>query len=86
MTVSIPGVERPFCIQINETLRLRRYDGTADFALAWYQDEELVYLVDGVKKPYDRATLNGMYGYLDAHGSCTLSKRWKKASGRPSGT
>ncbi len=66
--MAIPGVEQPDSIQINEVLRLRRYDGTADFALAWYQDEELVYLVDGVRKPYDREKLYAMYGYLDRQG------------------
>ena len=66
--MAIEGVEQPAYIQIDETLRLRRYDGTADFAFPWYQDEELVYLVDGVKKAYDRATLYGMYTYLDQHG------------------
>lgn len=66
--MAIEGVEQPACIQIEDHLRLRRYDGTADFALPWYQDVELVYLVDGVKKAYDRATLYGMYGYLDQHG------------------
>ena len=66
--MAIPGVEQPAYIEINDCLRLRRYDGTADFALSWYQDEALVYLVDGVKRAYDRATLYGMYGYLDQHG------------------
>jgi len=66
--MAIAGVPQPEWIQINQALRLRRFDGTADFAFAWYQDEELVYLVDGVKKPYSRETLRGMYAYLDAHG------------------
>ena len=66
--MAIQGIDQPTYIQINETLRLRRYDGTADFALAWYQDPELVCLVDGVKKPYDRETLYNMYNYLDRHG------------------
>ena len=35
--MAISGVDQPAFIQINETLRLRRYDGTADFAFAWYQ-------------------------------------------------
>ena len=66
--MAIPGVEQPACMEINETLRLRRYDGTADFAFAWYQDPELVYLVDGVKTPYSRETLYNMYNYLAARG------------------
>ena len=66
--MAIQGVDQPAYIQIEDTLRLRRYDGTADFALPWYQDEALVYLVDGVKKAYDREYLYDMYNYLDAHG------------------
>ena len=66
--MAIAGVEQPVSIQINETLRLRRYEGTADFALGWYQDEALVYLVDGVRRIYSRETLYGMYGYLDQRG------------------
>ena len=66
--MAIEGVEQPAYIQIEDTLRLRRYDGTADFALHWYRDEELVYLVDGVKKAYDREYMYDMYTYLDAHG------------------
>ena len=66
--MAIEGVEQPAYMEINETLRLRRYDGTADFALAWYQDPELVYLVDGVKTPYSRETLYNMYNYLAARG------------------
>ncbi len=66
--MAIIGAEQPACMEIETTLRLRRYDGTADFALPWYQDDELVYLVDGVSKVYDRANLYGMYTYLDQHG------------------
>ena len=39
----------------------------ADFALSWYQDTEMIYLVDGVRKAYDREYLYDMYTYLDAH-------------------
>ncbi len=66
--MAIQGVDQPEYIQISDNLRLRRYDGTADFAFSWYQDPELVYLVDGVRKPYDRETLYNMYNYLAARG------------------
>ncbi len=66
--MAIQGVDQPEYIQISDDLRLRRYDGTADFAFSWYQDPELVYLVDGVRKPYDRETLYNMYNYLAARG------------------
>ena len=66
--MAMEGVEQPEYIQIDDALRLRRYDGTADFALSWYRDEETVYLVDGVRKAYDREYLYDMYTWLDAHG------------------
>lgn len=64
----IPGIIQPGVIQIDDTLRLRKFDGIFDFAFEWYQDVETVYLVDGVKKPYTMETLNNMYRYLDKHG------------------
>ena len=66
--MAILGTEQPDHLQIEEGLRLRRFDGTADFALCWYRDEDLVYLVDGVKKVYDRDDLYAMYTWLDRHG------------------
>ena len=34
----IQGIEQPEIIQIDNTLRLRKYDGVHDFALEWYMD------------------------------------------------
>lgn len=62
--MAIQGIEQPAMIQIDETLRLRKYDGVYDFALGWYQDEDMVYMVDGVKKAYDMEWLTRMYQYL----------------------
>lgn len=64
----IKGIEQPEIIQVDETLRLRKYDGKHEFALAWYQDPETVLLVDGNETPYDANQLERMYSYLDAHG------------------
>ena len=64
----ISGTTQPEIIQIDETLRLRKFDGVFDFAFAWYQDVETVYLVDGVKKPYSMETLTNMYRYLNRQG------------------
>lgn len=61
----IPGIPQPELIEIDDTLRLRKFDGVFDFAFEWYQDTETVYLVDGVKKPYTMETLNNMYRFLD---------------------
>ena len=52
--MAIEGIIQPDIIEIDETLRLRAYDGEHSFALGWYQDEELVWLVDGVRQPYSQ--------------------------------
>lgn len=64
----IQGVKQPDIIQIDTNIRLRKYDGIFDFAHIWYQDTELVYLVDGIKEAYTYQKLTGMYQYLNAHG------------------
>lgn len=66
--MAIEGIVQPDIIEVDNGLRLRKFDGTCDFAFEWYQDEETVYLVDGVKKPYSWETLRGMYKYLNEHG------------------
>lgn len=64
----IQGIEQPEIIQIDNTLRLRKYDGVHDFAEEWYLDEETVYLVDGKRDPYTIERLGGMYRYLNNAG------------------
>lgn len=64
----IPGIEQPQIIPVDESLRLRAYDGEHGFALGWYQDAELVHLVDGVREPYTEEKLGRMYRWLDARG------------------
>lgn len=66
--MAIQGIEQPALIQIDESLRLRKYDGVHDFALEWYLDEETVYLVDGKRDPYSMERLGGMYRYLNNAG------------------
>lgn len=66
--MAIQGIVQPEFIWIDDTLRLRKYDGMIDFAFAWYQDEETVYLVDGIKEAYTYEKLKKMYEYLDVHG------------------
>ena len=55
-------------LQIEEALRLRRFDGNYDFAIEWYQDPETVLLVDGKAEPYSYETLTNMYNYLNGKG------------------
>ena len=66
--MAIEGIVQPEILIINDTLRLRKFDGVYDFAFDWYQDEETVYLVDGVRKKYSQETLKCMYEYLDKQG------------------
>lgn len=66
--MAIEGIVQPDIIEVDNGLRLRKFDGVCDFAFEWYQDEETVYLVDGVKRPYSWETLRGMYEYLNQHG------------------
>lgn len=77
----IPNVTQPDILLIDGALRLRKFDGSFDFAFDWYQDENTVWLVDGVRRPYSRETLENMYRYLDDHGELyfieVLEEGWK---------
>ena len=66
--MAIEGIVQPEILRINDALRLRKFDGIYDFAFDWYQDEETVYLVDGVRRKYSQETLKCMYEYLDKQG------------------
>ncbi len=66
--MAIQGIEQPEVLQVDHGIRLRKYDGVFDFAFEWYQDEETVYLVDGVRKSYSYETLTCMYEYLNKQG------------------
>lgn len=59
----------PEYIDIDENLRLKRYTGTCNFALEWYQDEDMVKLVDGPDAvKYTMNKLQRMYNVLDRRG------------------
>ena len=60
----------PKIIQIDDSLRLVPYflADHRDVALNWYQDVDLVELVDGVRSSYSVKKLNAMYSYLEKHG------------------
>jgi ribosomal protein S18 acetylase RimI-like enzyme len=60
---------QPEYIYIDETLRLRKFDGLYDFALSWYEDEDTVKLVSGEHASlYDYERLTKMYNYLNNKG------------------
>ena len=81
----IPGVTQPETIEVSNDIRLRKYDGNYDFAFSWYQDKELVYLVDGDRSPYDMDRLSRMYSYLDAHGELYFIEAKEDGAYRPIG-
>lgn len=78
-------MEQPAVIEISETLRLRKFDGEFDFALVWYQDPELVWLVDGKREPYDRDRLARMYRYLNNAGELYFIEALSNGSFTPIG-
>lgn len=81
----IQGIEQPEIIQVDDTLRLRKYDGVHDFALAWYQDEETVWLVDGKRDPYTIERLGGMYRYLNDAGELYFIEVCENGTYKPIG-
>ena len=81
----IPNILQPEIIQIAPGLRLRRFDDCFDFAFAWYQDPETVWLVDGVRRPYSRETLENMYHYLDRQGELYFIEVLENDSWKPIG-
>ena len=81
----ITGTVQPEVIVIEDGLRLRKFDGVFDFAFSWYQDEETVWLVDGVRRPYSRQTLENMYRYLDNHGELYFIEVLENGVFRPVG-
>ena len=56
-------------IIIDDTLRLRPYDGRHDFALPWYQEAGTLWGVDHRTEPYDAELLRRMYTFLDQKGA-----------------
>lgn len=83
--MAIQGIEQPAIIQIDNSLRLRKYDGVYDFALMWYQDKETVYLVDGKRVPYTMDRLRGMYEYLNDAGELYFIEILENDAYRPIG-
>ena len=83
--MAIQGIEQPAVIQIDESLRLRKYDGLHDFALEWYLDEETVYLVDGKRDPYSMERLGGMYRYLNNAGELYFIEVFENGTYKPIG-
>ena len=83
--MAIQGIEQPEMIQIDDALRLRKYDGVHDFVLSWYQDEVTVWLVDGNRNPYTMERLGGMYHYLNEAGELYFIEVYENDTYKPIG-
>lgn len=81
----IPNITQPDILSVDENLRLRKFDGCFDFAFDWYQDLELVWLVDGDRIPYSRERLERMYRYLDDHGELYFIEIVEEGTWKPIG-
>lgn len=83
--MAIKGIEQPDVLDAGSGLRLRKFDGIYDFALPWYQDEALVYLVDGVRRAYTMEQLSRMYRYLDNAGELYFIETLEQGEYKPIG-
>ena len=81
----ITGIRQPEVIQIEDGLRLRKNDGIYDFAFDWYQDEDTVCMVDGVRKKYSRELLAAMYEYKNDQGELYFIEVLEHGTYRPIG-
>lgn len=60
--------KQPEYISIDSSLRLRKYDGQAHLAFPWYQDPEVISLIDGSRELYTLQRIKKMYDYLTQRG------------------
>lgn len=81
----IPGIAQPEILPVDDVLRLRRFDDRYDFAFAWYQDVQTVWLVDGVRTPYTWEKLGKMYHFLDKQGELYFIEALEDGVFRPIG-
>jgi RimJ/RimL family protein N-acetyltransferase len=82
----IKDIQQPEIININDELRLRKFDNNYSFAFDWYQDEATVKLVDGLEaKKYDFSKLKRMYEYLDNIGELYFIEILDKNEFKPVG-
>ena len=60
--------KQPEYIFIDSSLRLRKYDGQAHLAFSWYQNPDVIHLIDNSREPYTLQRIKKMYDYLTQHG------------------
>ena len=84
----IKGIVQPEIIKINETIRLRKYDGHAELALTGYRDPVVYQNSEGIfeeSKIPDLAYVKGMFRYLDGVGEAYFIEAMENGSYIPIG-
>ena len=69
--MAIDGIVQPEMIDIDENLRLRKYDGNYLTGLPWYQNEVVYYNSEGItdkNKIPDENYVKGMYSWFETNG------------------
>lgn len=69
--MAIDKIAQPETIDIDENLRLRKYDGNYLTALPWYQNEVVYYNSEGItdkNKIPDENYVKGMYNWFETNG------------------
>ncbi len=74
----IPNIQQEELIIIDDKLRLRAYDGQFELALEWYQELELIYMIDGSREPYSPERVQRMYEYLARQGEVYFIEVWEQ--------
>ena len=74
----IPTIQQEELIVIDDSLRLRAYEGQFELALDWYQDPDMIYMIDGSKEPYPPEKVQRMYEYLARQGEVYFIEVWER--------
>ena len=69
----IPNIQQEELIVIDNNLRLRAYDDQFELALDWYQDSDMIYMIDG----RGEGCMNILLGKV----KCILLKYWSRSVG-----
>ena len=81
----IPNIQQEELIVIDDNLRLRTYDGQFELALDWYQDPDMIYMIDGRREPYSPERVQRMYEYLASRGEVYFIEVWETEHWLPIG-
>ena len=81
----IDMLEQPEYIAIHSSLRLRKYDGQAHLAFSWYQNPDVIHLIDDSREPYTLQRIKKMYDYLTQRGEVYFIEVLTNAGWQPIG-